>query len=281
MPDGSTLRLVALDFDETTFKPVFADPLELGVPGLAEARALLAVASPLLDGDGFPSTSDFEKPSNPVFQPDEYRSTNCCIPCSMYICMDCIIGGNVGSWSLCYCQTSGLMTYYDPFPYWNNPTTDTIDKIIAEYEDLNRHPIPSRGEFVTEHSSEHFAKYELNDGDYDYFIPGSMTEMAEAIRTKYNEKIDSDSGTDYGIRITSGYRNPKNNDGLRDSSTTSKHQWGRALDLAPVRSDVPPGKTYDEAIDEIEAAARAAYPDGTHYIYSTTGANRHVHIGEI
>ena len=64
----------------------------------------------------------------------------------MYICTDCIIGGIVGSWSLCYCQTSGLMTYYDPFPYWNNPTTDTIDKIIAEYEDLNRHPIPSRGE---------------------------------------------------------------------------------------------------------------------------------------
>ena len=74
---------VVLDFDETTFKPVFADPLELGVPGLAEARALLAVASPLLGGDGFTSTSDFEKPSNPVFQPDEYRSTNCCIPCSM------------------------------------------------------------------------------------------------------------------------------------------------------------------------------------------------------
>ncbi|MCE2423971.1 MAG: hypothetical protein J4F45_02540 [Pseudomonadales bacterium] len=27
---------IVLDFDETTFKPVFADPLELGVPGLAE-----------------------------------------------------------------------------------------------------------------------------------------------------------------------------------------------------------------------------------------------------
>ena len=50
------------------------------------------------------------------------------------------------------------------------------------------------------------------------------------------------------------------------------------MDLAPVKSNVPPGKTYDEALDEIEAAARDAYPDtGTHYIYSTT---KHVHINE-
>ena len=47
-PVGGQAGHVVLDFDETTFKPVFADPLELGVPGLAEARALLAVASPLL-----------------------------------------------------------------------------------------------------------------------------------------------------------------------------------------------------------------------------------------
>ena len=270
---------VVLDFDETTFEPVFADALELGVPGLAEARALLAVASPLLGGDGFAGTSEFEKPSNTVFQPHEYRSTNCCVPCDYYICIDCVIGGYVASWSLCYCQTPGLMIYYDPYPYWNNPTgPDTIDQIIAEYEDLGRYPIPSRGDFVSEHSSEHFSKYELNSGDYNYFIPGVMTDLAEAVRAKYNERIDSDSETDYGIVISSGYRNPKKNDTLENAVPGSKHQWGRAVDLIRVRSNLPPNTTYEEAVGEIYLAAGAAYPNrSTHYISSSS---TYVHVGE-
>ena len=262
---------VVLDFDETTFKPVFADPLELGVPGLAEARILLRVASPLLGGDGFTSTTNFEKPSNPVFQPDEYRSTNCCIPCSTYVCTDCTIDGNVGSWSLCYCQSVSFTVYYDPFPYWNNPTTDTIDKIIAEYEDLNRHPIPSRGEFVTEHSSEHFSKYELNGGDYDYFIPGSMTEIAENVRERYNDLIDDDPDTDYGIMISSGYRNPRRNDRIGGKSD-SKHQWGRAVDLVP-SSRLPPNMTEAEAMKRIEAAAKSGS-------YSVVNEGDHIHVGD-
>ena len=239
------------------------------------------MASPLLGGDGFAGTSEFEKPSNPVFQPDEYRSTNCCVPCDYYICIDCVIGGHVASWSLCYCQTPGLLIYYNPFLYSGSSSTnrDQIDKIIAEYEQLNRNPIPSRDDFVSEHSSAHFSKYELNSGDYDYFIPGVMTELAEAVRAKYNERIDSDSETDYGLVISSGYRNPKKNDTLKDSSETSKHQWGRAVDLIPVRSNLPPNTTYEEAVGEIYLAARAAYPNtSTHYIYSTS---EYVHVGEI
>ncbi len=53
--------------------------MELAVPGLRDARAMLAMAEPLFSGDGARAMMDFEKPSNPVFQPLEYRSTNCCI----------------------------------------------------------------------------------------------------------------------------------------------------------------------------------------------------------
>ena len=66
-------------FDETTFGLAAGDPVQRGVPGLREARRLLAVAEPLFSGDGDSAMMAFEKPSNPVFQPLEYRSTNCCI----------------------------------------------------------------------------------------------------------------------------------------------------------------------------------------------------------
>lgn len=70
----------AVAFAETTFEPVPRDPVEVGVPGLAAARALAALAKPLFAGDAQPGMADFEKPSNPVFQPAEYRATNCCMP---------------------------------------------------------------------------------------------------------------------------------------------------------------------------------------------------------
>ena len=69
-------------FAETTFAPAPRDPLEARVPGLAAARDLLAVAAPLFDANGDAAVQGFEKPSNPVFQPAEYRSTNCCVPYS-------------------------------------------------------------------------------------------------------------------------------------------------------------------------------------------------------
>lgn len=66
-------------FDGTSFALAVRDPLEWGVPGLADARRMLAVAEPLLSGDPHTAMMAFEKPSNPVFQPLEYRSTNCCV----------------------------------------------------------------------------------------------------------------------------------------------------------------------------------------------------------
>ena len=68
-------------YDEATFDVVALDPLELGVPGLKMARQLLRVATPLFADNGeWAPIRQFEKPSNPVFQPNEYRSINCCIP---------------------------------------------------------------------------------------------------------------------------------------------------------------------------------------------------------
>ncbi|MXW21171.1 MAG: RHS repeat protein [Gammaproteobacteria bacterium] len=68
-----------LGFADINFQPVARDPMEIGVPGLREARQFLAVAEPLLLSDNYSAMTSFEKPSNPVFQPLEYRSTNCCI----------------------------------------------------------------------------------------------------------------------------------------------------------------------------------------------------------
>ena len=78
-----------LVFGETTFDAIILDPIELGVPGLADARKLLQVATPLFRGrDTGASIPQFQKPSNPMFQSNEYRSVNCCIPCLTCGCLD-------------------------------------------------------------------------------------------------------------------------------------------------------------------------------------------------
>ena len=87
-------------FDGASFAAAALDPLELGVPGLRGARRMLDVAEPLLSGGGRAAAMEFEKPSNAVFQPLEYRSANCCI---------CILvpvrvwGAHVGWRAACYC----------------------------------------------------------------------------------------------------------------------------------------------------------------------------------
>ena len=167
-----------------------------------------------------------------------------------------------------------MTVYYDPFPYWDNGVPDWIGRIIDEYRELRRHPIPLREDFVKEHNSEHFGTEELNRGDHKYFIPGIMTETAETIRAKYNSLIDSDPNSEYGLVISSGYRNPRRNDRLPGSSPRSKHQWGRALDLVPGR--LPPNMTRAQAIDKIFQAADESYPND--YIY-IGGGHSHVHIG--
>ena len=90
-----------LDFGGGAWTPAPRDLLAAGVPGLADARALLAAARPLFEDD---AAAGFEKPSNPVFQPPEYRSTNCCIPCFAIVCWDCYIGGYMDTQGSCYCN---------------------------------------------------------------------------------------------------------------------------------------------------------------------------------
>ena len=68
-----------VDFDEGNFQLYARDPLEIGVPHLQQARNLIAVAESLFSNDERDAMMSFEKPSNPVFQPFEYRSTNCCV----------------------------------------------------------------------------------------------------------------------------------------------------------------------------------------------------------
>ncbi len=70
-------------FEESSIAAIARDPMSLGVPGLLKARQVLAVAKPLFLGNKQDAMMAFEKPSNAVFQPLEYRSTNCCI-CIIY-----------------------------------------------------------------------------------------------------------------------------------------------------------------------------------------------------
>ena len=267
-------------FDEATFAAAGRDPVALAVPGLADARTLVAAAAPLFERG---AAAAFEKPSNPVFQAREYRSTNCCVPCSAAVCLPCGFGtgnlpglpGRPGTTALfgCYCS---------PALYWDIPTpivgpSDEIGRIIAEYRGLKK--VPTRAQFVKEHSSEHFSKEELNSGDYDYFIPGKMTEIAEAVRKAYNDAIDSDPNTDYGIRITSGYRNPRKNDRV-GGRENSRHQWGDAVDLAPPWNPNarPPGKSYSQAVEDIRVAAEAVYGENTDYDILKNDAKGYVHV---
>ena len=71
-------------FHGTSFAVEARDPMDLGVQGLSEARRVLAVAEPLISSNEHSAMMDFEKPSNAVFQPLEYRSTNCCVCIIIY-----------------------------------------------------------------------------------------------------------------------------------------------------------------------------------------------------
>ena len=79
-PDYGPLR-----FAEATFHALPLDAKETSVPNLAAARDLFRAALPMFGGESY-TISAFEKPSNPVFQPAEYRSTNCCVPYNTETC---------------------------------------------------------------------------------------------------------------------------------------------------------------------------------------------------
>lgn len=265
-----------VNFNEHTFAPVPRDPVALAVPGLAEARALAVAAVPLFARDG---AAGFEKPSNPVFQAPEYRSTNCCIPCPHAVCLECYVPGLTETQSGCRCsppvlEIAVLVATTEVGP--GSGSVDEIGRIIKEYKDLGI-TAPSRTDFVTEHSSENFSTAEFNDGDYRHFIAGRMAEIAEAVRKAFNDAIDSDPNTDYGLRITSGYRNPVRNRMVKGKEM-SKHQWGEAVDLAPLRNpnSLPPGKSYAETMAMIGMVAEVVAKKRGYYVLNE---GDHIHVG--
>ena len=80
-PDYGPVRFAATTFDaipldeESQGAPHFA---AAGVPHFTAARDLRSFALPLFGSEPY-TIPPFEKPSNPLFQPAEYRSTNSCV----------------------------------------------------------------------------------------------------------------------------------------------------------------------------------------------------------
>ena len=146
-----------LAFNEATFKVDLIDPLALSVPNWLEAKASLTIGSALLRSDEFTAVTQFEKPSNPIFQALEYRSTNCCIPCSVNVCQECTIGSGYASWHLCFCESETLYYNYGPGSVKEDDDDNKqIDEIIEEYRKLKRYPIPSRSDFVKNFNTPNF-----------------------------------------------------------------------------------------------------------------------------
>ena len=254
-------------FDELSFEPTILKN-ELLIGGLVrQAIALIEVSDSLAKENLEDSILEFDKPSNPVFQPTEYRSTNCCIPCNHGNCTSC--GQEVqGSYGFCYC--------YPPFQIdhsaddsntvgetGNNSGEDSdkdeiIEKIQKEYRDKDI-IVPDSDDFISELESDHFITSEYNSGHYKYFISVGMDDVAEQVRADYNQLIDNDPSTDYGLIISSGYRNPVHNDSEEvDGARESKHQYGRAVDFDTPEDDRPPGISERELLNYIELAATRA-----------------------
>lgn len=89
-----------------------------------------------------------------------------------------------------------------------------------------------------------------------------MTAVAEEIRANYNNLIDNDPATDYGIKITSGFRNPERNEKV-STTITSLHQFARAIDIRPVQN--VPNKTWVDLINLVVQAANPV-PEETNVI---------------
>jgi len=145
---------------------------------------------------------------------------------------------------------------------------------------MDRTPFPHRSDFADNGGSAHFTWAALaQDSDFDPIaIPGRIFDMAESVRAAYNNAIDTDPETDYGLRMTSGYRNPIANDRLPLSSEASLHQWGNAVDLAPLRNPEswPPGyDTYDDLMNLIYEVAVIGLDED---LYDFLLHGGHVHI---
>lgn len=245
-------------------------PIEfVEVPGYLEAVSVLQIVKAWLHDT---ERRRIEKPSNPVFQPPEYESTNCCMGCSSSSSCGqyCTLVFGTGV-DLCLCQnfnagggsgSSGGNGGND-----EEDIEAEIDAIIKEYKDANLKP-PARSEFITEHNSDNFVTSEYNGYDarvaakngekghnHSVFVLGRMEEMAEGIRKLYNKEMDDDPNTDYGLKLSSGYRCPGKNTAVGSPHHDSRHQWGNAVDLVPVEKTLPPGVTKDDAFQKLMDAS--------------------------
>lgn len=142
-------------FADATFDALPLDAAETGVPHLAAARDLFAVALPLFGGSFAWIEETFEKPSNPVFQPAEYRSTNCCVP----------YGGES-------CGTTGPTG-----PANNGPTTPAM---IATIDQCMRNADP-RVRAITPH----VIQYDLTGFEKTEWVSGELARSARGGATYY------------------------------------------------------------------------------------------------
>jgi len=143
--------------------------------------------------------------------------------------------------------------------------------IIDEYLNKNRTPTPTCSQFTSTAQSTHFLVADLKAPSYASYIVGSMTNMAESVRAEYNNLVDSNSSTDYGLDMGTGYRNPVYNDSLSGSEPLSKHQWGKAIDLDPGR--LPPGYSIAQAMNLIKTAADNVFGSS----YTVLHEGNHIH----
>lgn len=120
-------------FDEFTLELVVHDLMELGVPGLRAARATLAVAEPLFSGNAVSAMMEFEKPSNPVFQPLEYRSTNCCV-CIVVYAQESVGGGSApplpeNNGPICICSPTPPPPPESELPPYKEPKRPALPEV--------------------------------------------------------------------------------------------------------------------------------------------------------
>jgi len=120
-------------------------------------------------------------------------------------------------------------------------TQDQKDTMRQEYAD-HQITVPPREEFTlkstvrTDHYYPGSPEGFYTETQYNYLIFGQMG-VAELIRADYDQALDTDPNTDYGVLLTSGYRNPERNEAFR-GEINSLHQYGRALDLMAI-DDTP------------------------------------------
>ena len=275
-----------LTFNPVTFEVTLSSVQNRSIPSYIDARALVKVSHILFDQDPLRAVQSFEKPSNSIFQPREYRSTNCCVGCAFpTICTGCSTPGSIGP-GICYC-----------FPLEANPgsgggggggsATTEVDRIIAEYREYKLKPVPQSTDFTKDGHSKNFSTSEYNGSDnratghnHNYFIMGVMDTMAEGIRDLYNEEFNKDGSTNYGLRLTSGYRCPEKNKAV-GGELNSRHMWGHAVDLVPAMGNLPEGVTPEDAWEKLRRAARefARRNQGYRVVDETKDAsNKHIHI---